>query len=70
MIFGCLFVVLLLAGMLWACHLERKEWNGGICRENGKRWELFDMDSHGHRGYRAGNKYTWITYPGIDKERT
>ena len=47
--------------------LEYWAWNHGVCRTNGLPWERFDTSSQGCRGYRAGDEYTWITYPWIDR---
>jgi hypothetical protein len=30
---------------------ERQQWNGGNCPDCGSRWESFDTDSSGARGY-------------------
>lgn len=46
--------------------LNRREWNGGVCRKNGLRWQHFDTDSQGGRGYVAGDQYCWIGWP-VDK---
>jgi len=54
---------------LWGSIFERREWNGGICRENGLPWKYFDTDSQGGRGYKAGDRYCWISYPGIDTKQ-
>ena len=55
-------------GMIGAFLLERREWNGGFCRENGKRWVRFDNDSQGGRGYKSGAYTLWISYPFVEKE--
>ena len=46
--------------------LERHKWNHGICKANGLRWEYFDTDSQGGRGYKAGDRAMWVSWPGID----
>ena len=63
-------LALFIGGSVWARAREKKEWNGGICRETGTRWELFDINSQGGRGYvtRTGErKVTWISWPGVDR---
>lgn len=45
---------------------ERRKWNDGICKENGETWVLFDRDSQGGRGYKAGDYTCWISWPMID----
>jgi hypothetical protein len=52
---------------LWGYLRERKEWNGGVCKENGQQWKYFDTDSQGGRGYKAGDYCCWISWPRIDK---
>ncbi len=42
---------------------EKRAWNNGICRQNGQSWQLFDCDSQGGRGYKAGDQTIWISYP-------
>lgn len=43
---------------------DRRDWNGGFCRESGKPWVQFDTASDGSRGYRDGpDNYIWISYP-------
>lgn len=37
-------------------------WNGGTCPKCGKRWEYFDSDSAGSRGYRCACRHLWISY--------
>ena len=41
---------------------ERRLWNGGVCKETGERWEYFDTDSQGGRGYRSKDKVAWISW--------
>lgn len=47
--------------------MERREWNGGTCRRNGLAWQHLDTDSHGCRGYAAGDETCWIGWP-VDKQ--
>ena len=60
---GILIILLMLIGGLWACRLERHQWNNGTCRDNGLPWKRFDTSSQGCRGYTAGDKYLWISWP-------
>ena len=50
---------------------EKKEWNGGICRESGLPWISFDQDSQGGRGYTTTEgtavSCCWISWPRVDK---
>lgn len=46
---------------------EKRAFNKGICASNGLHWEHFDTDSQGGRMYRAGNCYTSVSWPGIDR---
>ena len=47
---------------------EKDQWNNGICKESGLKWELFDTDSQGGRMYRDGTgNYCDISY-GVDNE--
>lgn len=67
-------LVLTFFALSWLCmRSERREWNDGICRENGQRWRIFDVDSQGGRGYKAGEGETqrvcWISWPGVDRNR-
>ena len=51
---------------IYARWCEKSLWNKGICKENGLPWKIFDTDSQGGRGYRAGDKRIWISYR-VDK---
>lgn len=48
---------------------EKERWNNGVCKQSGKSWRLFDIDSQGDRGYTddEGN-YCWVSYPLIDRK--
>lgn len=61
-----LLLVVILCGMLLAIHYERKWWNNGICTDTGDRWEPFDTDSQGGRGYVSGDNYIWISWHCVD----
>ncbi len=62
-----LIIAALLSLGLFAIASERRLWNGGICKKNGRSWEYFDTDSQGGRGYQAGGQTCWISYPQIDR---
>lgn len=50
-----------------ARRFEKKKFNNGICSKCGGKWERFDTDSQGGRGYRCEcGRYIWITYK-VDK---
>lgn len=51
-----------------AAYKEYRLWNKGICRDTGKPWVRFDVDSQGGRGYKSENHTLWISYPYIDGE--
>ena len=61
------FLVVFIGGAIWAYRREKREWNNGICADNGLPWERFDTDSQGGRGYKAGEFTIWVSYPGIEK---
>jgi len=65
-----LCVLVALAMLLALCRMawksENDEWNGGICKNNGKPWKCFDVNSQGGRGYEADGYYCWISWPWID----
>jgi len=60
------FVPFIIVGV-YAYRSEKETWNDGVCRDNSVKWETFDMDSQGGRGYKAGDCYCWISWPGIDR---
>ena len=60
-------IAIFIIGIIWARNSEKKEWNNGICKEDGTKWKHFDNDSQGGRGYVCENKHrTWISY-SVDK---
>lgn len=59
-----IIVMWLLLG-LYGSISERREWNGGVCRQTGMPWEYFDTDSQGGRGYKSGDNVVWVSWPGI-----
>ena len=65
---------LLLLGLLCtaiAIHLEKKEYNNGICPECYRKMRYFDSDSQGGRGYICTKckRVVWVSWPGVDKDR-
>lgn len=61
------FLILGTIGLL----TEIRKWNNGVCREINEKWEHFDNDSQGGRGYSTkSGKTCWISYPLVDKIRT
>ena len=64
--FGLLFVLsLFIIGYI----MEYRKWNKGICKKTNKKWQLFDHDSQGGRGYKSDDNYCWISYPFIDRRK-
>lgn len=71
-----LLVFLFLLVFLWigmACvfvHLDRKEFNHGICKRCGKPLRHFDNDSHGGQGWCCDTcgYPIWISWIDGDKE--
>ena len=61
-------VLVFMFSYLW----EKRDWNNGICPDNGQPWEMYDQDSHGSRMYKSGNadrmSYTEISWP-VDRRR-
>lgn len=68
------WALVLIAAVLLGTLCERRAWNGGRCGRHGSRWEYFDTDSQGGRGYKCRNPpddcCVWISYPWVDKEAT
>lgn len=63
-----LIPMFLLIGGIIAWIVEIRIWNNGICRKTNERWEWFDNDSQGGRGYSTQSGRTcWISYPLVDK---
>jgi hypothetical protein len=72
-VIGIGILVFVIGGGIWARSAEKREWNGGTCRENGLAWECFDVDSSGARGYKTHSRVggverrvIWISY-GVDR---
>ena len=73
-IFICLIVFIGICAFIFSD--QKKRFNNGECPECKLRWNFFDSDSQGGRGYdckRCG-KTIWISWPFIDdkflKEQT
>lgn len=64
----CIISLVYLGGMLAFAYAEKRQWNGGVCRETGGEWQHFDTDSQGGRGYKSGDRTIWISYP-VDVRR-
>ena len=62
------------ASLSWlACFFETRCWNRGRCRDHNERWNYFDTDSQGGRGYKCARDplvgprcMAWISWPGVD----
>ena len=65
---GIIAVVIL--GTVYAIHVEKKEYNKGVCPHCGKPLEFFTIDSSGARGYMCDDcrYYAWISYDVVDKD--
>jgi hypothetical protein len=66
-IVGLLIVFIMIVGGLFVRACEKKTWNNGKHYCGGK-WEQFDTDSQGGRGYNCSScdSRTWISYR-VDK---
>jgi hypothetical protein len=65
-VFG-VFIVVILLGAFLTRKKEKNIFNNGICNKCSGRWEFFDIDSSGARGYKCScGKYIWISY-NVDK---
>ena len=67
-IFGGMALSACLAAIVGIC-VEKRNWNGGYCRNCNQKFSFFSYDSHGGRGYeceKCGNKI-WISYDCVDK---
>lgn len=64
LIVGLSFVGLLFIGGVIARYFEKRSWNRGYCRDCYTKWECFDCDSSGARGYKCGcgNHSLWVSY--------
>ena len=59
--------VFLIIGGYVAYRCEKNVWNNGICKISENKWERFDCDSQGGRGYKDNNgNYCWISWRRID----
>jgi len=70
LLIGLVLLALLAFGMNIARNNEKKEYNDGICPKCGGKFELFDYDSQGGRGYRCSKcgRIIWVSY-NVDKSR-
>ena len=61
------FSIFWIASGGWAKNNDAEKWNGGYCKCNG-RWEHYDNDSQGGRGYNCSkcDAGIWISY-AVDK---
>jgi len=66
LIIGCAILMIMTIGGIWCRSYEKKLWDDGTCKDNGLPWKLFDYDSHGDHGYKAGDIHCWISYR-VDK---
>jgi len=64
---GYSLMALLIIGGFVGWRLEVRDWNGGYCR-CGNKWEYFDTNSQGGRGYKCRDcgAYVWISWPRVD----
>ena len=67
-----LIIIVIVCFFCWVSYTiksEYKKFNKGICPKCGKRFRLFDIDSHGARGYVCDDceHYIWISYDSVDK---
>lgn len=65
-LYGLAFLLLVvMVFVLLGILTEYRHWNGGICRENGRRWELLEKGKR--RIYGAGSHRLVVTYPFVDR---
>lgn len=62
-------VCLFFCWVVYSIISDYKTFNKGICPKCGKRFRLFDIDSHGSRGYVCDDcaHYIWVSYYFVDK---
>lgn len=67
-IIGAVAFAVLAGVLMWL--RDKRIWNNGVCRENGEKWVLFDRDSQGGYGLKAGDVRRWISWisPVLDKQ--
>ena len=66
-----LFTILIICGIiLYGIHIEKKDFNSGICPKCGKKLKWFDTDSQGGRGYCCHDcrYFIWVSYNCVDKD--
>lgn len=45
---------------------DKRDWNGGICKESGKPWRYFDTASDGSMGFTDDEgHYIWISFHSV-----
>jgi len=54
----------MIAGAVWQCFNERRDWNDGICPRCLTPWRSFDVDSQGGRGYNCETRCSsiWVSW--------
>ena len=66
--FVIVFLEIFGIGIISCYHYEKKLWNRGFNPKNGMKWQHFDNDSQGGRGYTDSvGTYIWISYP-VDRK--
>ena len=66
---GVFVLTLIILGIFYAVHSEKKAWNGGFCPACRRKWRYFDTDSQGGRGYKCDTclRVVWISWP-VDRK--
>lgn len=53
---------------------EKRVWNCGVCKENGKHWQLLKIEPDGSRRYKAGyaydSEFCYIKLRSVDNYRS
>lgn len=67
-------LILLIASISWMfidIYLEKKKYNGGICKMCGRKLRFFSHSPHGGRGYCCNkcHSYMWVHYNCVDKSK-
>jgi len=57
---GFILLTIIIIGCVVGYRMDRRIWNGGICRKNGLPWQVRDYDSQGGALLRAGNVTAWL----------
>jgi hypothetical protein len=62
------FISFVTFGVIWVRHMEKKDWNNGVCPICNNPWEIRGLDSWGDRLYVCKcNHHCWISY-NVDKK--